>query len=231
MARMASAIDDLSGGRLFLGMGAGWQEREHNNYGFELGDVPQRFKRFAEALEVTTKLLHSDTPVEFSGEFYQLHDAILLPRPARPGGPRLVIGGNGERRTLPLVARYASEWNAVFLPPAKFSELSARLDALLKECGRAPGEVRRTMMTGLAFGRDQTELEQVLNGRDPEDSRARGMIVGTPDHVGQQLTTLAEAGVQRVMLQWMALDDLDRLAAFAEAVLPQFPAQLPSAGR
>jgi F420-dependent oxidoreductase-like protein len=231
MARMASAIDDLSGGRLFLGMGAGWQEREHNNFGFELGDVPQRFKRFTEALEVTTRLLHSDTPVAFSGEFYQLHDAILLPRPARPGGPRLVIGGNGERRTLPLAAQYASEWNAVFLPPAKFSELSARLDALLEERGRAPDEVRRTMMTGLAFGRDQTELEQVLNGRDAEDSQARGMIVGTPDQVVAQLTTLAEAGVQRVMLQWMALDDLDRLAAFAEAVLPQFPAQLPSAAR
>lgn len=231
MARMASAIDDLSGGRLYLGMGAGWQEREHSNFGFELGDVPRRFKRFAEALEVTTRLLHSDEPVEFSGEFYQLHDAILLPRPARPGGPRLVIGGNGERRTLPLVAQYASEWNAVFVPPAKFSELSARLDTLLTERGRQPSEVRRTMMTGLLFGRDEAELERLLDGRNADESRARGMVIGTADEVNQQLRTLAEAGVQRVMLQWMALDDLDRLAAFAEAVLPQFPAQLPSASR
>src|SRR5690606_28685180 len=83
-ARMAAAVDDLSNGRLILGVGAGWQEREHYNYGWELLDIPARFQRFEEGLEVISRLLHSDQPVNFEGDFYRLHDAILLPRPDRP---------------------------------------------------------------------------------------------------------------------------------------------------
>lgn len=225
MARQASAIDDLSGGRLALGMGAGWQEREHANFGFELGDVPRRFKRFTEALEVTTRLLKSDEPVSYEGEFFQLNDAILLPRPARPGGPPITIGGNGPQRTLPLVAQYAAEWNGVYIPPAKFRELSARLDTLLAERGRQPHELRRTLMTGLIFGRDQQELERVLDGANVEETKARGVVIGTPDEVIEQLHTFAEAGVQRIMLQWLDLDDLDRLTALGKAIVPQFPSQ------
>src|SRR4051794_36227332 len=109
-ARMASAVDDLSGGRLTLGLGAGWNEREHKNYGWELLDLHERFIRFEEGLEVVTRLLNSAQPVDFEGKYYHLNDAILLPRPARPGGPRILVGGNGPKKTLPLVARFASEW-------------------------------------------------------------------------------------------------------------------------
>lgn len=225
MARQASAIDDLSGGRLRLGLGAGWQEREHTSFGFALGDVPQRFARFTEGLEVTRLLLTSDTPVSFAGEYYQLQDAILLPRPARPGGPPIVIGGNGPQRTLPLVAQYAAEWNGVFIPPARFAELSAQLDGLLRQRGRQPDEVRRTVMAGLAFGRDEAELNRILHGRNPDESRARGLVVGTPEQVVEQVAAYAEAGAARVMLQWLDLDDMERLAALAETVLPQFPSQ------
>lgn len=95
-ARMAAAVDDLSGGRLTLGLGAGWQEREHANYGWELLDVAARFARFEEGLEVITRLLQSDMPVDFTGAYYRLRDAILLPRPARPGGPPSSSGGTGR---------------------------------------------------------------------------------------------------------------------------------------
>lgn len=111
-ARMASAVDDLSGGRMALGLGAGWQEREHRNYGWDLLDIPDRFDRFEEGLEVVTRLLKSDEPVDFSGRYFRLNEAILLPRPRRSGGPPIIVGGNGPRRTLPLAARYAEEWNA-----------------------------------------------------------------------------------------------------------------------
>lgn len=94
-ARMASAVDDLSGGRLTLGLGAGWQEREHHNYGWDLLDIPGRFARFEEGLEIISRLLQSDRPFDFKGQFYQLHEATLLPRPQRPGGPPICIGGNG----------------------------------------------------------------------------------------------------------------------------------------
>lgn len=219
MARQASAVDDLSGGRLRLGLGAGWQEREHTNFGFALGDVPQRFARFREGLEVTRLLLTSDEPVSFTGEHYQLQDAILLPRPARRGGPPIVIGGNGPQRTLPLVAEYAAEWNGVFVPPERFAELSAQLDALLRQRGREPGEVRRTVMAGLAFGRDEAELDRILDGRNRDEGRARGYVLGTPEQIVAQVAAYAEAGADRIMLQWLDLDDMERLRALAEAVI------------
>ena len=105
-ARMASAVDDLSGGRLTLGLGAGWQDREHENFGFSLLDIDDRFRRMEEGLEVVTRLLRSNSPSSFSGEFYTLQDAVLLPRPAHPNRPPILIGGNGEKRTLPLAARF-----------------------------------------------------------------------------------------------------------------------------
>ena len=102
-ARIARDVDDLSGGRLTLGLVAGWQEREHANFGCDLLDVSKRFARFQEALEVITRLLRSAKPVSFTGPYCHLHEAILLPRPKRAGGPPILIGGNGLRQMLPLV--------------------------------------------------------------------------------------------------------------------------------
>ncbi len=105
LARQAAALDDLSGGRMILGLGTGWQVHEHETWGYSLGNIPTRYKRFEEGLEVITRLLKSDQPVTFEGEFFQLRDALLLPRPQRSGGPPILIGGNGKKRTLPLIAK------------------------------------------------------------------------------------------------------------------------------
>jgi F420-dependent oxidoreductase-like protein len=220
-ARMAAAVDDLSGGRLSLGLGAGWQEREHRLYGFDLLDLPQRFVRFQEGLEVITRLLRSDQPVSFPGRYFQLQQASLLPRPARPGGPRLLVGGNGIARTLPLAARYADEWNAIFATPEQFARLSARLDQLLRLNSRGPEAVQRSMMTGVRFGRSRRELEgRLATGKVSWQAlRARGILVGTGDEIRLQLADLEKAGLQRIMLQWLDLDDLDGLSDLAKAVL------------
>jgi F420-dependent oxidoreductase-like protein len=222
-ARMAAAVDDLSGGRLVLGLGAGWQEREHTNYGWDLLDIDSRFARFEEGLEVISRLLQSDVPVDYSGSFYRLREGILLPRPTRPGGPPILIGGNGQRRTLPLVARYAAEWNAVYILPDEFSKLSAELDVLLGQYGREPRQVRRSLMTGCVFGRDRAEVERKVEARTQgkrtaDDLRRHGVVVGAPAEFRQQLAVLEQAGVQRVMLQWLDLDDLDGLEALAIAI-------------
>lgn len=220
-ARMALAVDDLSGGRLTLGLGAGWQEREHETFGYHLLDLDARFRRFDEGAQVVKALLSSDSPVTFQGEFYHLKQALLLPRPARMGGPPILIGGNGLRRTLPLVVRYASEWNVTRLTPAAFAEHSAALDRRLHAASRLPGEVRRSLMTGVFFGHDDEDARRMANGRDPAELRGRGLVAGTAGEVVEQLRALAQAGVQRIMLQWLDLDDLDRLEAFARAILPQ----------
>jgi F420-dependent oxidoreductase-like protein len=222
-ARMAAAVDDLSGGRLVLGLGAGWQEREHTNYGWDLLDMDRRFARFEEGLEVITRLLTSDVPVDYSGSFYTLKEGILLPRPSRPGGPPILIGGNGQRRTLPLVARYAAEWNAVYILPDEFSRLSAELDVLVQQHGREPRQVRRSLMTGGVLGRDRAEVKRKVEARTQgkrtaEDLRQHGVIVGTPAEFREQLAVLEQSGVQRVMLQWLDLDDLVGLEALAKAM-------------
>ncbi len=230
-ARFAAAVDDLSGGRLILGLGAGWQEREHHLFGHDLLDLPARFDRFEEGLAVITKLLSSDQPTTFEGHYFQIRDAQLLPRPQRQGGPPILIGGNGPKRTLPLVARFADEWNGLFIPPEKFEELNNRLDQLLHEQGRDPALVRRSMMTGCIFGENEQDVSSKVKDRSDgkysaEDLRQRGMIVGNSKQIINQLHRLADAGVQRVMLQWLDLDDLDGLKAMAAGILPPQPERL-----
>jgi F420-dependent oxidoreductase-like protein len=222
-ARMAAAVDDLSGGRLMLGLGAGWQEREHRMFGLDLLDIPARFDRFEEYLEVVTRLLQRDGPVSFAGEIYTLRDAILLPRPQRPGGPPILVGGNGPQRTLPLTARFADVWNGVYITAERFTALNARLDQLLVDEGRAPGDVRRTLMTQVVFGRDDAEVEAKLaeKGRTAEEARDSGLIVGTVNAIVDQLGALAETGAERVMLQWLDQDDLEGLEALGRGILPQ----------
>lgn len=218
-ARIGKDVDDLSGGRLTLGVGAGWQVAEHDHFGFDLLDMDARFARFAESLEVIHGLLHSAEPLDFSGKYYTLRQALLLPRAQRPGGPPLLIGGNGPQRTLPLVARFADEWNGVYLTADRFAELSGKLDALLVANGRSPASLRRSLMVGLVYGRSDAELVDKLRGRPAQPLLERGVIVGTDSAVAEQLARLAGVGVQRVMLQWLDMDDLDGLEALAHAVL------------
>ncbi len=219
LARQAAAIDDLSGGRLTLGVGAGWQEREHTNYGWDLLELKERFNRFEEGLEVMTNLLRHTAPTTFEGSYFQVRDAVLLPRPHRP--LPVLIGGNGMNKTLGFAARYAHEWNGVFLNPAGFAERNTRLNALLAEQGRDPTTVRRSLMTGCRFGKDGAALRQKLDGQSREPLQERGILVGTANEIVEQLGRLAEVGVQRVMVQWLDLDDLHGLEAMANGVLPQ----------
>lgn len=220
-ARMAAAVDDLSGGRLVLGLGAGWQEREHDKFGHDLLDVSARMDRMEEGLQVVTSLLQSGEPVDFQGDYYQLNEALLLPRSQRPGGPPILIGGNGPKRTLPLAAQYADEWNGVFINPTRFADLSSRLDELLVANGRAPEDVRRSVMVGTLFGRTEQEVRDKLDNRglDAHDLRERGLIVGSGAEFAAQVRAYEQAGASRIMMQWLALDDIEGLEAMAEVVL------------
>ena len=226
-ARMAASVDDLSGGRFTLGLGAGWQEREHTNFGWELLELQDRFRRFEEGLEVITQLLKSDNPVDFQGEYYQLNEAILLPRPKRPNELPILIGGNGPKRTLPLVARYADEWNALFITPDKFAELNKKLNELLETEKRQPKSVRRSLMTGCVFGSNDAQVKDKVKSRGTgklsvAELKERGLVIGTPDDIIEQIRSFAEAGVERIMLQWLDLDDIDGLEAMANNILPEF---------
>jgi len=223
-ARMAAAVDDLSGGRLTLGLGAGWQEREHTNYGWDLLEPQERFTRLEEGLEVITHLLKSVSPLNFSGRYFQIHDGILLPRPHRQGGPPILIGSNGAKRSLPLVAKYADEWNSLIIPPSEISKLNAILDDYIILQGRKPSEVRRSLMTGCVFGLDQKDVERKVNlrtngKRTTDELRQRGLIIGTSEEIVEQCRILSSIGIQRVMLQWLDLDDTNGLEKMAKGVV------------
>jgi Coenzyme F420-dependent N5,N10-methylene tetrahydromethanopterin reductase and related flavin-dependent oxidoreductases len=228
--RQIAALDALSGGRAILGIGAGWQDREHTMFGYELGDVRTRMDRYAEALEVSTLLLRSQTPVSFEGKYYQLREAQITPRIS---GTPIMVGGSGPKRTLPLAARYADIWNAGGMKPEAFAERNKLLDELLEKEGRPASAVRRTLMAGLIFGRDQADFEQKLRQASPADiaklpydellathqAGSWAKVMGTPEMVREQIAAYKAVGVEELMLQWEDFDDLDGLSAFAEAVL------------
>jgi len=219
-ARLASAVDDLSNGRLILGLGAGWNEREHRLFGFDLLEPDARFERFNEGMEVVTRLLRSDEPVTFEGQFYQLRGATLLPRPQRRGGPKILVGGNGAKRTLSYVARYADEWNCVTLTPQEFTDMNTKLNDMLNASGKKPESVRRSMMTGCVFGKDDASLREkiALRGRSLEQLQQDGIVAGPISAVKGQLQELEQAGLQRIMLQWLDLDDVESLEVLAKGV-------------
>jgi alkanesulfonate monooxygenase SsuD/methylene tetrahydromethanopterin reductase-like flavin-dependent oxidoreductase (luciferase family) len=246
LARQAAALDDLSGGRMILGMGTGWVEQEHQRWGYELGDKRTRVDRFAEGLHVITSLLRSDEPVTFAGRFYQLQGAQLLPRPQRPGGPRILVGGNGRRRILPLVAQYADIWNANNLSVAAFQERSALLDELLRQGGRQPGDVKRTLFLPVLCGRTDDEIKQRLGwlyrgmphlAALPLQEQLRQMeeiftpiferagasyvcIIATPEEAIARLRPYVEAGVEEIIIQWSDTNDIEGLRLITQEVMP-----------
>lgn len=220
-AWQASGIDALAGGRLRLGLGAGWNQREHESFGYDLLDVPERFARFEEALQVITRLVGSSSPVSFEGKYYRLRDAQIAPRSPRASGPPIVIGGNGPKRTLPLVAKYADEWNATSMPLDQYRERTRQLNELLEREGRKLEDVKRTVMRGGIIGRDDAEVEAKLDGRDKQELLNRGAVVGTASEAVEILHQFAEAGIQGVMLQWLDMDDISGLEYVAAEVLPK----------
>jgi F420-dependent oxidoreductase-like protein len=218
LVRMAAALADLSQGRLQFGIGAGWMEREHTNYGYVLGNVPERMARFREATQIMAHLLRSDEPLTFNGKHYVMREAVLMPRPKHK--VPIVIGGAGRKVTLPLVARYADEWNCGARSPEQFIEINGYLDGLLDKVGRPRSEVRRSMMIFLRFGRDQTELDARLAANPVSDFLRNATLIATAAQVKDHVTALFEAGVQRVILNWRDdYDDVAGMAALGNALL------------
>ena len=220
-ARMAQDLNDLSGGRFTLGVGAGWDgaSREHAMFGFDLLETKERLNRYEEGLEVVSSLLKKDEPVTFTGKYYQLQEARLVPAPERVGRPQIMVGGNGAGRILRLAARYADEWNAINRTPAQVIDLTQRLDALLDENQRPRQSVKRSQMKTLVFGMDQVDLDRRLGQRKTIELQEQGALAGCAAEVVEQLDQLVEAGVEQVVVQWPDIDAIDRLEVFSHRVL------------
>ncbi len=234
LTRQMLALDDLSGGRMVFGVGAGWNVREHAMFGYRLGEIKTRMDRFAESLEVITLLMRSDGPVSLLRHLLspRRSDGAATPatawwpaaadrwrRPEAHASPRRALRGHLERR---------DDY------PGSLREKLALLDALIVAAGRQPGDVARTLMTPVYCGRSTAELAQRASGRRAtpaltdlsdedlvEQQRGRGAIMGTPDEVVERIRVYEALGIEEIMVQWFALDDLDGLREIAEYVLPR----------
>src|SRR5436309_8092212 len=224
LARSAATADEISGGRMTLGMGAGWQEREHEAYGFEFGTVRERVARLGEQLEIVHGLLHEDR-VNFEGTYYKLGDAPGLPRPELP----ILVGGSAKPGTAVPAVRFADEYNALFGTLDDARERKQLLDEACARGGRDPSTLRYSLMAPCVIGRnDQEVLESAQRigarfGRSPEDVLERNREhgpVGTIAEAVERLKQIEEIGYERVMLQHLAHEDLDTVALIGRELAP-----------
>jgi len=217
LAKMATTVDHISGGRVVLGLGAGWQENEHRAYGIEFSTVKGRLDRLEEACQMILALRGGEVS-NFTGEHYRLVDAPLSPKPVGP--LPLLIGGGGEKRTLRITAQYADEWNIWGTPDLMRQKMKV-LDAHCAEVGRGPAEIERSAVALMFISHD---IEWVASMR--ERDLGRPTIVGTPAEVRDIVADYVEAGVDELIVPDFTFGPMDRKLAsmdlFIGEVAPHF---------
>jgi len=223
LAVSVAQVDQMSGGRVEFGLGAGWFEVEHSAYGIPFPSTGERFDRLAEQLEIIDGLLHtpSGQTYSFDGKHYQILDSPALPKPVQSRLP-FIVGGKGARRTPALAARFAAEFNTPFATQDEAAGLFENVRRACAEAGRSDLPVLSSAAV-LCVGRDDAEVARraATIGREVEEMRANGGIVGTPDQAVEAIGRYAEAGAQRMFLQTLDLADLDHVELVASAVAPQ----------
>jgi F420-dependent oxidoreductase-like protein len=224
LAISVAQVDQMSGGRVEFGIGAGWYETEHTAYGIEFPPLGVRFERYEEQLAIITGLW--ETPVggtfSFEGKHYTLTDSPALPKPAQERVP-VLIGGMGAKRTPALAATYATEFNLPFVGIDAAVEQFARVDAACAEMDRDPGEIIRSIALVACVGRTDADVARraAALGREVDELKQNG-LAGTPAEVVDRIGSWRErTGVQRVYLQILDLADLDHITEIASDVAPQ----------
>ncbi|HEY2657148.1 MAG TPA: TIGR03560 family F420-dependent LLM class oxidoreductase [Solirubrobacteraceae bacterium] len=226
LAKLATTVDHVSGGRFELGLGAGWFEREHTAYGFEYYELRTRIERLAEQLEI----VHGNWgpgPFSFTGKHYRLLDLDAQPKPIQQPHPPLIMGGSAKPKVAALAARFADEYNTAWAGPAEVAEIKGRIDAACERAGREPMPV--SLMIGVIAGDDETDLRgrvsraAAFRGIDAETFRReppKGWIVGTVDQVAAELRALHAVGVTRVMCQTLPPEDLEFVEILGRRLAP-----------
>lgn len=220
LAVQVAQVDAMSGGRIELGLGAGWFDAEHQAYG-----VPfprRRFGLLEEQLELITGMWA--TPVgqryDFDGEHYTVTDSPALPKPVQQPLP-IIIGGNGKRRTPRLAARFGTEYNQSFPPKSQIADQVGRVQQACRDNDRDPAELVYSAALVVCAGRDEAEVTRraAAIGREPEELRANG-LAGTPQEIIEEIHQVAAAGISRIYLQVLDLHDLDHLDVIAGDIMP-----------
>lgn len=224
LAIAVAQIDQMSGGRVELGIGTGWFEREHIAYGIPFPPLGERFGRLEEQLAIITGLWATAEGETFSfdGTYYRLTDSPALPKPAQRPRPPVILGGAGARRTPRLAARFADEYNVPFHTVRDSAAAFARVREACEAAGRSPGSMTYSVAQTVCCGKDEAQFRRraAAIGREPDAMRATG-VAGTPGEVAAKIAEFAGLGAERVYLQVLDLHDPDHLALIASDVLPQ----------
>ncbi|MDV3129541.1 LLM class F420-dependent oxidoreductase [Mycobacterium sp. 21AC1] len=225
LAISVAQVDEMSGGRVELGLGAGWFEEEHQAYAIPFPPLGERFDRLTEQLRILTGLW--TTPVgqtfDFSGKHYTVVNSPGLPKPAQTPHPPIIIGGQGAKRTPALAAEFASEFNVPFVPLDALTTQFERVAAALSDAGRPADSLTYSAAFVLCAGRDEAEIAKraAAINREVDELRSNSPLVGTPTEIVDKLGPFIEAGVQRVYLQLLDMADLDQVEFFAGEVISQ----------
>jgi alkanesulfonate monooxygenase SsuD/methylene tetrahydromethanopterin reductase-like flavin-dependent oxidoreductase (luciferase family) len=227
LAKIVTTADHVSGGRIELGLGAGWHEREHEAYGFPFPPMRTRMDILEEQLQVVLGTW-ADAPFSLAGEHYTLRDLDAQPKPVQRPHPPLIMGGNAGPRSAALAARFADEYNTVF---PTLDDVRRRRGRIEEACERAGRDMMPfSIMTGVVVGADTAELKHRLGrlagalGRDADSllaDRPPGWVLGTVDEAAQQLLALRDAGVSRVMCQHLLHDDVEAVALIGSELAPR----------
>jgi F420-dependent oxidoreductase-like protein len=226
LAISVAQVDEMSGGRVDLGIGAGWFEAEHKAYAIPFPPLGERFDRLEEQLEILTGLW--STPVgdtfDHTGTHYTITDSPALPKPAQQPGPPIIIGGKGKKRTPELAAKFAAEFNVPFSSLEDVTTQFDRVKATVHAAGRTPDSMTYSACFVVCAGRDDAEVARRAQaiGREVDELRTNTPLVGTPGQIVDQLGAFIDGGVERVYLQVLDLDDLDHVELFADGVVRQF---------
>ena len=224
LAITVAQVDQMSGGRVEFGLGAGWYEAEHTAYGIPFPPLRERFDRLEEQLAIITGLWGTEEGETFSfeGTHYQLTDSPALPKPAQRPRPPVIVGGSGARRTPRLAARFADEFNVPFHTVQDSAAAFARVREACEAAGRYSSSMFYSVAQTVCCGKDEAEFRRraAAIGREPDTMRETG-VAGTPGEVAAKIAEFAEIGADRVYLQVLDLGDLDHLALIASDVAPQ----------
>lgn len=223
LAISVAQVDQMSGGRVDFGFGAGWYEAEHSAYGLDFPGLGDRFDRYEEYLEQMVGLWTTPLGQTYSheGQFHSFSDSPGLPKPRQQPAPPIIIGGRGKKRTPALVAKYASDFNVPFMGVDEIPETIARVNQACEDAGRDPAEVVKSAALVACVGSDEATIARRAGaiGREVDELRENGMA-GTPAEALETLAAFAAAGVQRVYLQILDLSDVDHVTQIGSEVLP-----------
>jgi F420-dependent oxidoreductase-like protein len=229
LAKSAVTADHVSGGRIELGLGAGWNELEHRAYGFPFADLRTRMDVMAEQLEIIARSFE-DEPFSFDGEHYKIENLNAQPKPVQRPRLPIITGGSAGPRSLRLAAEWADEYNTVFSAPSVVAERCEKFRRAWEKAGRDPADFVFSIMTAVLVGADEAELrsraERLAKQRGVDvDEMLAGIqdnaVVGTPEQAIARIREYEEAGASRIMLQHHLHDDTDAVELIGREVIPQ----------